>query len=95
MPAQNIRLGKKLDAHPRSAARASQLTFADGSEVEADAVIGADGVHSLIRDHVAGPEQPRFTGRLAYRTTFPAVAAARRRHRIVAHQVVGQATATS
>ena len=34
-------------------------------------MIGADGVHSLIRDHVAGPEQPRFTGRLAYRTTFP------------------------
>ena len=35
-------------------------------------MIGADGVHSLIRDHVAGPEQPRFIGRLAYRTTFPA-----------------------
>ena len=35
-------------------------------------MIGADGVHSLIRDHVAGPSAPRFTGRLAYRTTFPA-----------------------
>ena len=35
-------------------------------------MIGADGVHSLIRDYVAGPEQPRFVGRLAYRTTFPA-----------------------
>jgi salicylate hydroxylase/6-hydroxynicotinate 3-monooxygenase len=33
---------------------------------------GADGVHSLARDYVSGPEQPRFTGRLAYRTTYPA-----------------------
>ena len=49
-----------------------EVSFADGTEIEADAVIGADGVHSLIRDHVAGPEQPRFIGRLAYRTTFPA-----------------------
>jgi salicylate hydroxylase/6-hydroxynicotinate 3-monooxygenase len=35
-------------------------------------VIGADGAHSLARDYVAGPEQPRFTGKLAYRTTFSA-----------------------
>ena len=35
-------------------------------------MIGADGVHSRIRDYVAGSDQPRFVGRLAYRTTFPA-----------------------
>jgi salicylate hydroxylase/6-hydroxynicotinate 3-monooxygenase len=40
--------------------------------VEADAVIGADGVHSLVREHVAGAAPPRFTGRVAYRATFPA-----------------------
>ena len=60
------------------------LGFADGSEVTADAVIGADGVHSLVREHVQGHSQnhalehsatatgARFTGRVAYRTTFPA-----------------------
>jgi 2-polyprenyl-6-methoxyphenol hydroxylase-like FAD-dependent oxidoreductase len=48
------------------------LSFADGTEVETSAVIGADGVHSLVRDYVAGPQAPRFIGRLAYRTTFPA-----------------------
>jgi salicylate hydroxylase/6-hydroxynicotinate 3-monooxygenase len=52
------------------------LGFADGSEVAADAVIGADGVHSLVREHVHGHaevlEGPRFSGRVAYRTTFPA-----------------------
>src|SRR5262249_35928319 len=47
------------------------LGFADGSEVEADIVIGADGTHSAVREYVCGPEQARFSGRLAYRTTFP------------------------
>jgi salicylate hydroxylase/6-hydroxynicotinate 3-monooxygenase len=71
VPAETIRRGKKLTGIAEHGARVA-LTFADGSEVEADAVIGADGVHSPIRDYVAGPEQARFTGRLAYRTTFPA-----------------------
>ena len=70
VPGENVRFGKKLTQICERGARVA-LTFADGSEAEADAVIGADGVHSLIRDYVAGPEQPRFTGRLAYRTTFP------------------------
>ena len=35
-------------------------------------MIGADGVHSLVREIMLGPEQPRFTGRVAYRATFPA-----------------------
>ena len=71
VPGDCVHLGKKLVAINARAAR-TELSFADGSEVEAEAVIGADGVHSLIRDAVAGPEQPRFIGRLAYRTTFPA-----------------------
>jgi salicylate hydroxylase/6-hydroxynicotinate 3-monooxygenase len=71
VPADCVHLGKKLVAIKARGARI-ELNFADGTEVEAEAVIGADGVHSLIRDYVAGPEQPRFVGRLAYRTTFPA-----------------------
>ena len=71
VPGDCVHLGKKLVAINARGARI-ELSFADGSEVEADAVIGADGVHSLIRDYVAGPEQPRFVGRLAYRTTLPA-----------------------
>jgi len=71
LPGECVHLGKKLVAIKARGAR-TELSFADGTEVEAEAVIGADGVHSLIRDTVAGPEQPRFVGRLAYRTTFPA-----------------------
>lgn len=48
------------------------LAFADGARVHADALIGADGVHSLVRETLLGPERPRFTGRVAYRTTYAA-----------------------
>jgi salicylate hydroxylase/6-hydroxynicotinate 3-monooxygenase len=71
VPAECVHLGKKLASVTVRGPRV-ELTFTDGSAVEAEAVIGADGVHSLVRDHVVGPIAPRFTGRLAYRTTFPA-----------------------
>lgn len=48
------------------------LIFDDGSTAEAGLVIGADGVHSVVREILLGAEKPRFTGRVAYRTTFPA-----------------------
>jgi salicylate hydroxylase/6-hydroxynicotinate 3-monooxygenase len=70
VPEACVHLGKKLIAIDARGARV-ELCFSDGSEVEADAVIGADGVHSLVRDHVTAPQEPRFIGRLAYRTTFP------------------------
>jgi len=49
-----------------------RLAFADGSHADADAVIGADGVHSVVRETLFGKQAPHFTGRVAYRTTFPA-----------------------
>jgi salicylate hydroxylase/6-hydroxynicotinate 3-monooxygenase len=48
------------------------LVFADGTRARADMVIGADGVHSRVREVLLGPDQPRYTGRVAYRTTYPA-----------------------
>ncbi|VCU68008.1 6-hydroxynicotinate 3-monooxygenase precursor [Pigmentiphaga humi] len=48
------------------------MRFADGSSAQADVLIGADGVHSVVRETLLGQEAPRFTGRVAYRTTFPA-----------------------
>ena len=38
----------------------------------ADAVIGADGVHSIVRDIIVGPDAPIHKGRIAYRAVFPA-----------------------
>lgn len=48
------------------------LRFADGSQADADMVVGADGVHSLVRERLHGAQPPRFSGRVAYRTVFPA-----------------------
>ena len=49
-----------------------RLTFENGTIVEPDAVIASDGVHSIVRDTLLEGSEPQFSGRLAYRTTFPA-----------------------
>ncbi|MEK7216671.1 MAG: FAD-dependent monooxygenase, partial [Chloroflexota bacterium] len=46
--------------------------FDDGSRATADAVVGADGVHSTVRALLFGPGQPYNRGRVAYRGVFPA-----------------------
>jgi 6-hydroxynicotinate 3-monooxygenase len=71
VPTELIAFDKKLTGIDREGAGVV-LDFADGSRVKADAVIGADGVHSLVRTFLLGPEKPKFTGRVAHRTTFPA-----------------------
>ena len=45
--------------------------FADGSEIEADIIVGADGMHSTVRASLFGPDAPRFTGELCYRSVIP------------------------
>src|SRR6202166_1927357 len=49
-----------------------RLAFANGAVTVADAVIGADGVHSVVRDILFGVSPVNYTGRIAYRTTYPA-----------------------
>lgn len=70
VPAAVLTFGKDLVGIERSSG-AFTLRFADGSRSTADAVIGADGVHSKVRETLLGPEKPRFTGRIAHRTVFP------------------------
>jgi len=43
----------------------------DGKGVEADALIGADGVHSRIRQGLFGADRPEFTGVVAWRGIVP------------------------
>jgi salicylate hydroxylase len=49
----------------------AELHFADGSTAAADVVVGADGVHSVIRPHVAGAVPARFSGTVGYRGLVP------------------------
>src|SRR5881227_3044346 len=54
LPADIIHLGKKLVGLDQAGGRVT-LAFADGTKVSADAVVGADGVHSIVRDIIVGP----------------------------------------
>jgi salicylate hydroxylase len=45
--------------------------FADGTEVEGDIVIGADGVRSAVREALFGADVPRFTGQVCWRAMLP------------------------
>jgi salicylate hydroxylase/6-hydroxynicotinate 3-monooxygenase len=72
VPGDSIELNKKLvDLDWRSGGGVT-LRFADGSSSHADAVVAADGIHSRVRELWLGQEKTNFTGRVAYRTTFPA-----------------------
>jgi salicylate hydroxylase len=48
------------------------LEFADGTSVEADVVIGADGVHSTVRGAVTEPAPATYSGICAFRALVPA-----------------------
>lgn len=48
------------------------LHFEDGSQVAGlDVLVGADGIHSVVRSALFGAEQPRFTGVVAFRAVVP------------------------
>jgi 2-polyprenyl-6-methoxyphenol hydroxylase-like FAD-dependent oxidoreductase len=45
--------------------------FADGREERGDVLIGADGLHSVVRDQILGGEPPRYAGYTAWRSVAP------------------------
>ena len=66
-----IRFGHALSSIDEGGS-AARLRFSNGAEVEADVVVGADGIRSAVRAHILGVEEPRFAGRVALRAIFPA-----------------------
>ena len=69
VPLDIVHLGKKLSGLEQDAGGV-RLAFADGTRAHADAVIGADGVHSVVRAIIIGPDEPIHKGRIAYRAIF-------------------------
>jgi salicylate hydroxylase len=70
LPKQNVRTGARCVAVAPGTETAA-ARFADGTEIEADVIVGADGIHSAVRSSLFGPEQPRFTGCVCYRGLVP------------------------
>ncbi len=60
VPEEIVHLDKKLVGLEQSAGQVT-LTFADGSRAQADAVIGADGVHSVVREVSSSAPMSRST----------------------------------
>jgi 2-polyprenyl-6-methoxyphenol hydroxylase-like FAD-dependent oxidoreductase len=71
VPAGIVEFNRKLTGVTQNDASVT-ISFADGATATVDALIGADGVHSVVRDIILGEEAPTFSGRVAYRAVFPA-----------------------
>ena len=66
-----IRLGQEVTAVKPG--EPPQITLADKSVLEADLVIGADGLHSRVRPEITPTQDAFFTGQVAWRATLPNV----------------------
>ncbi|PBC55832.1 NAD(P)/FAD-dependent oxidoreductase [Rhodococcus sp. ACPA1] len=69
LPEGMVRLGHKLETVEDRGDR-SVLTFANGETVEADLVIGADGIKSVVRQQIFSDKDPVFSGEHAYRAVI-------------------------
>lgn len=47
------------------------IKFEDGSATQAELLIGADGIKSVVRKYVIDTEPPKFTGQVAWRISIP------------------------
>lgn len=73
LPPERIVLGAKCTG-VRIDSEGAILDFAGRGPERCDVVIGADGIHSVIRESLYGPQSPRFTGLVCWRGLVPAEA---------------------
>jgi salicylate hydroxylase len=71
LPEGMVRLGHKLEKIEDKGDR-SVLTFTNGETVEADLVVGADGIKSVVREQLFSAQSPVFSGEHAYRAVISA-----------------------
>jgi salicylate hydroxylase len=70
LPPSAIRTGHRCIGFEQSDA-AAQLKFANGETAEADIVIAADGIQSVLQNYVVEPKSPEYSGVRAYRGLIP------------------------
>ncbi|MFD0226837.1 FAD-dependent oxidoreductase [Streptomyces hirsutus] len=69
LPEGMVHLGHRLEG-VRDLGERSVLTFANGKTVEADLVVGADGIKSVVRQELFSDKGPVFSGEHAYRAVI-------------------------
>ena len=69
VPAQRAHFNKRVESIEDLEGREVVMHFKDGTTASADAVIGADGIHSHVREYLLGKEAaaPVFAESIAYR----------------------------
>lgn len=70
IPAERVHVGHPctgLEQHGDEV----RVRFDGNREITADLVIGADGIHSVVREFVTGGDQAQFSGCCAYRGLLP------------------------
>ena len=71
LPAERLHIGHRFTALVDHGDHV-EATFENGIHISVDVLVGADGIHSAVRHVLFGPEQPHFTGCVAYRGLVPA-----------------------
>ena len=70
LPRERLHLGHRC-THVADRGDHVEAKFENGVHITVEALVGADGVHSTVRNLLLGPERPRFTGCIAYRGLIP------------------------
>jgi salicylate hydroxylase len=65
-----IQLNKRVTGYTEQGGKVT-LQFADGTNAQGDVLVGADGLHSKIREKTLGETPGRFTNALAWRGLVP------------------------
>ncbi|MCP8710757.1 NAD(P)/FAD-dependent oxidoreductase [Streptomyces sp. AC04842] len=69
LPEGMVHLGHKLE-RVEDRGDSAALTFTNGTTVDADLVVGADGIKSVVRQQLFSQKPPVFAGEHAYRTVI-------------------------
>jgi salicylate hydroxylase len=69
-PTERIHLGHRLVGLEDKGDH-TEAWFENGARVRPDVLVGADGIHSTVREALFGAEEPQFAGCVAYRGLVP------------------------